>query len=177
MSITGYCSKITLNDVVKNKNITIKYRKFSHSTTTYSEYTELDYSKENQANTDNYIVSKVINSEPYFDNIPSNEMWDYEFIISDAITQSSPIIVAVDQGVPLATLVDDGKFLIGLTQNEAEENDVDSLLQVNSDINVKDENGNHVRLLKRVNELIIDSSEEPVSQFIGGYWLKSSMIE
>lgn len=177
LSITGYCSKITLNDVVKNKNIIIKYRKFSHSTTTYSEYTELDYSKENQANTDNYILSKVINSEPYFDNIPSNEMWDYEFIISDAITQSSPIIVAVDQGVPLATLVDDGKFLIGLTQNEAEENDVDSLLQVNSDINAKDENGNHVRLLKRVNELIIDSSEEPVSQFIGGYWLKSSMIE
>lgn len=177
LSVTGYCSKITLNDVVKNKDIIIKYRKFSHSTTTYSEYTELDFTKENQVNTDNYVLSKVINKDPYFDNIPSNEMWDYEFIISDAITQSSPVIVSIDQGVPLATLVDDGKFLVGLTQHEAEINDTNSLLQVASDINAKDNNGNHIRLLERINELIIDSSEEPVSQFIGGYWIKSSMIE
>lgn len=177
LSVTGYCSKITLNDVVKNKDIIIKYRKFSHSTTTYSEYTELDFTKENQVNTDNYILSKIINNDPYFDNIPSNEMCDYEFIISDAITQSSPVIVSIDQGVPLATLVDDGKFLIGLTQHEAEINDTNSLLQVASDINAKDNNGNHIRLLERMNELIIDSPEEPTSQFIGGYWLKSSTIE
>ena len=167
LTITAFISRVTKANNNKNNIIDVKYR-FREAGGSWSEYESIS----TESKIENNDI-KIIYSNSIFKILESNKSYDFEFVIQDKI-QSVPFTgISVGQGIPIASILDNGKVLINEVPSDKNINNKNSLI-VGSDITIKDADGVQRDIFAELKKLIILSINEPEDQMDGGLWIEEN---
>lgn len=167
LTITAFISRVTKENNNKNNIIDVKYR-FREAGGSWSEYESIS----TESKIENNDI-KIIYSNSIFKILESNKSYDFEFVIQDKI-QSVPFTgISVGQGIPIASILDNGKVLINEVPSDKNINNKNSLI-VGSDITIKDADGVQRGIFAELKRLIILSINEPEDQMDGGLWIEEN---
>lgn len=148
LHLASVYSKVLLSGVPKNEIVTLQYRYREAGSTSWSQYTVIDEYDMNDLQTNDVILTLVHTEENPFISLPSEKSYEFEFSVTDKILSVSNTFTLV-QGIPIMVEGDNGVIGIGMIPDW----DSPSLLQVNSDIIAKDENGDAKGVMAEIKKL------------------------
>lgn len=170
-------TRLIVGDTNKNVGKTVAYKYAEVGTDLPSAYTTINGASNTVTSTQNILTFSQNTQDDTFgvtgigDSnkliLDNNKSYQFRFVITDSLT-SSTFDVILEQGIPIMFIGDNGQVSVGavpdITRTEK--------LQVQGDILGSDSWGYKFGVMERMDNMILESVDEPTNQPIGAFWLK-----
>ncbi|MCI9216253.1 MAG: hypothetical protein HFG95_04030 [Dorea sp.] len=160
---TGFYSRLSISNIEKNKNLTLKYRYCEAGKSFPATYTSIA-----PTFTDSGNDKQAVYNNSTFLTLDSSKSYNVEFLVGDDLFSESTV-VAVSTGIAPMYVFEGGLTTIDAVPNFS---NTSAKLQVGGDMSAKDVYGNIRNVFETLNSFISCNKSEPANQITGGLWFK-----